>query len=133
MIAYQSARSMCSAGRKHRFGAAGIANLAVSNGFLQALLAANVPIAISTLATQLLNALIGYLTYGKYVFRARIRDFNSATRYTALASLLWVFNWVGIVAMQSSGVSKSLAAIAMVPPLAVTSYIIQRKWVFRKP
>ncbi len=112
---------------------AGLINLVVSNGFLQALLAANTPVAISTLATQILNGLFGYLTYGKYAFRASIRDLRSAARYTALAGLLWIANWGGIRALQSLGTPKSLGAIAMILPLAAISYIVQRKWVFRKP
>lgn len=120
-------------GRKRRFGIAGLVNLAVSNGFLQALLAANVPVAISTLATQVLNGVLGYLTYSKYTFKAPIRDLSSATKYTTLACLLWIMNWSGIRAIQGIGAPKSLGAIAMILPLAAASYIIQRNWVFRKP
>lgn len=112
---------------------AGLINLVVSNGFLQALLAANTPVAISTLATQIFNGLLGYLTYGKYAFRASVGEPGPATRYTALVGLLWIANWGGIRALQSLGTPKSFGAIAMILPLAVISYIVQCKWVFRKP
>ena len=133
MSIYQAVRSRIGTGRKRRFGIAGLINLVVSNGFLQALLAANTPVAISTLATQILNGLFGYLTYGKYAFRASIRDPRSAARYSALAGLLWIENWSGIRALHSLGTPKSLGAIVMILPLAAMSYIVQRKWVFRKP
>ena len=132
MSIYKVIRSRIGTGRKRRFGIAGLINLMVSNGFLQALLAANAPVAISTLATQILNGLLGYLTYGKYAFKASVRDLNSATRYTGLAGLLWIANWSGIKALESLGTPKSLGAIVMILPLAATSYIVQRKWVFRK-
>ena len=111
---------------------AGLINLLVSNGFLQALLAANAPVVISTLATQIFNGLFGYLTYGKYAFRASVLDMDSATRYSALTGLLWIVNWSGISALQSLDAPKSIGAIAMILPLASLSYIIQRKWVFRR-
>jgi putative flippase GtrA len=130
---YQAIKADSGTGRKRRFGAAGLLNLAVSNGFLQALLASNVPVGISALATQILNSTLGYLTYGKYAFRAPIRNSNSAAKYSALAGFLWIMNWGGITAIQSCGAPKSLGAIAMILPLATTSYLAQRKWVFKKP
>jgi hypothetical protein len=133
MIIYQTISAGSGTGRKRRFGAAGLLSLAVCNGFLQALLAANVPVAASTLATQILNGFLGYLTYGKYAFIASIRNFDSAWKYTAMACLLWITNWSGIRAMQGFGAPKYLGAIAMILPLAAISYIIQRTWVFRKP
>ena len=80
MSIYQAVRPRIGTGRKRRFGMAGLINLVVSNSFLQALLAANTPVAISTLATQIFNGLLGYVTYGKYAFRATVRDPESATR-----------------------------------------------------
>jgi putative flippase GtrA len=133
MSIYQAVRSRIGTGRKRRFGVAGLINLVVCNGFLQALLAANTPVAISTLLAQIVNGLLGYLTYGKYAFRASIRDLEAAKKYTALAGLLWIGNWSGISALQNLGTPKSLGSIAMILPLAATSFIVQRKWVFRKP
>ena len=122
-----------SLGRKRRFGLAGIANLVASNVFLQALLALSLPIAFATFFAQAFNALIGYFTYGRIAFNAPIGNLCFARRYAALASFLWVANWGGIKTFQVIGVSRAVGAVVMVAPLAMLSYIIQLKWVFKRP
>lgn len=133
MSIFQPVRLRIGSGKKRRFGLAGLINLTVCNGILQVLLASNAPVGASTLTTQILNGLLGYLSYGKYAFKASVRNLDTATRYATLSCLLWIANWSGIGALQNLGTPKSLGAIAMILPLAATSYLIQHKWVFRKP
>lgn len=120
-------------GEKRRFGAAGITNAAASNLVLQALLAMQVPIAISTLLAQAFNTCFGYISYGKYAFKASVRDHRAAIRYGTMACLLWFTNWGGIKTMETTGISKSTGALIMILPLAIVSFTIQQRWVFRKP
>ena len=48
-------------GRKRRFGAAGLLNVAITNLVLQALLASSaVSVIMATLASQALNTVLGY-------------------------------------------------------------------------
>jgi putative flippase GtrA len=119
-------------GQKRRFSAAGMTNIAASNAVLQALLALNAPVSISTLITQVFNACIGYITYGKYAFRTPINNPQAVVRYTAMAGSLWFANWGGIRALEQLRVPKTAGALIMILPLAIISYLIQLRWVFRQ-
>ena len=120
-------------GRKRRFGIAGAANVILTNAVLQALLASNVVnIAVATLTSQAVNTIFGYTIYGKLVFRAQgLRQKKPVIRYTLLMTAMWILNTGGIELGATANISKNIAALAMVPVLAVLSYVAQKNWVFR--
>ncbi len=120
-------------GQKRRFGLAGITNVILTNAVLQALLASNVVnIAVAAFASQAVNTILGYTIYGKLVFRAqRLRQKKPVIRYTLLMTAMWILNTGGIELGATANISKNIAALAMVPILAVLSYIAQKNWVFR--
>ena len=119
-------------GRKRRFGAAGIANVAVTNLVLQLLLLIPaVPSWLCTLISQLINGTAGYLLYGKFVFRTTsLRDIRPGARYAICQLALWLLNWGGLIVGETIGLPRSLAAILAIPILAIMSYTIQKRWVF---
>ena len=120
-------------GQKRRFGLAGITNVILTNAVLQALLASNVVnIAVATLTSQAVNTIFGYTIYGKLVFRAQgLRQKKQVIQYTLLMTAMWILNTGGIELGATANISKNIAALAMVPILAVLSYIAQKNWVFR--
>lgn len=120
-------------GRKRRFGIAGAANVILTNAVLQALLASNVVnIAVATLTSQAVNTIFGYTIYGKLVFRAQgLTQKKQVIRYTLLMTAMWILNTGGIELGATANISKNIAALAMVPVLAVLSYVAQKNWVFR--
>ena len=120
-------------GRKRRFGIAGAANVILTNAVLQALLASNVVnIAVAALTSQAVNTIFGYTIYGKLVFRAQgLRQKKPVIRYTLLMTAMWILNTGGIELGATANISKNIAALAMVPLLAVLSYLAQKNWVFR--
>jgi putative flippase GtrA len=121
-------------GQKRRFGIAGIINVLITNAALQALLASNLAsIAIATLISQSINTILGYTIYGKLVFRAKgLRERVPVIRYGFLMIGMWLINAAGIELGSTLSLSKNVAAILMIPCLAVLSYITQKHWVFRK-
>ena len=119
-------------GQKRRFGIAGAANVAATNIVLQIMLASNVfSTSFCTFTSQLFNGTLGYLIYGKLVFKAEgLRDHKPAIKYSLLLLGMWILNTAGIKFGIYTGLSKSMSALAMIPLLAVTSYVIQKSWVF---
>lgn len=121
-------------GRKRRFGITGILNVLITNIILQFSLAAGMSIALSTLISQLFNGLCGYFLYGTLVFRqGNPRSWATPLRYGVLFMGLWFSNWAGISLLQSWVTSRNLAAILMIPILAILSYFTQKHWVFAAP
>jgi putative flippase GtrA len=123
-----------SGGRKRRFGLAGVANVALTNLLLQLLLLfPALPAWFCTLVTQAINGTIGYLLYGKWVFRVSgLRDRKQALRYGFTQGLLWTFNWGAIATGASTGMNRNLTAALAIPALALISYLAQKHWIFCK-
>ena len=121
-------------GQKRRFGIAGIINVIITNAVLQALLASNIPsIALATLISQSINMILGYSIYGKLVFRAKgLKQKKPFIRYALLMIGMWLLNAIGIELGAAVSLSRNIAALFMVPCLAVLSYIGQKRWVFSK-
>jgi len=123
-----------SGGRKRRFGIAGVANVALTNLLLQLmLLVPSLPAWFCTFVTQVINGTIGYLLYGKWVFRAsELRDRKQALRYGLIQGLLWTLNWGAIATGTSTGINRNFTAALAIPALALISYLAQKHWIFRK-
>ena len=120
-------------GRKRRFGFAGLLNVAITNLVLQCLLASTtVSTLLATLIGQAINTALGYAIYGKLVFRAKgLRHHKPALKYLSLMTAIWLLNSIAIEAATSIGIARNLTAAAMIPVLAVVSYLAQKSWVFR--
>ena len=120
-------------GQKRRFGIAGIINVLITNVVLQSLLASNqVSVSTAALASQTVNTALGYLIYGKIVFKNKgLRQHQPMARYLILMAGMWAVNTIGIEASQILSINKNIAAIALIPALAVLSFIGQKYWVFK--
>ncbi len=117
-------------GRKRRFVGYGALNVLLTNLVLQGLLLV-LNTGLATLLSQLLNVGLGFVLYGKRVFRVERLQKRAAFRYLLLALLLWWANWAGIAALVGSGLQRNLAALLLVPFLAALSYTVQKLLVFR--
>ena len=125
--------TISSHGRKRRFGVAGACNVLITNIILQVLLNNNLTsVAIATLTSQFVNTILGYLTYGKIVFRAEsIRSNRPIIRYIILMTGMWILNTAGIAAGINMGFQENITAAVLIPLLAIVSYLSQKLWVFR--
>ena len=116
-------------GRKRRFLLFGIVNVLITNFLLQLALLL-MPIPLATLLSQTVNVSLGFVLYGRYVFRVQRLRKRSAWRYLLLAVLMWWTNWLGIELFAGLGVTQNFAAALMVPFLAALSYLAQKRVVF---
>jgi hypothetical protein len=121
---------MAGPGRKRRFLLFGAVNVLITNLALQGLLLV-ASTGFATFLSQLLNVSIGFVLYGKGVFRVDRLQRRSAFAYGLLALLLWWVNWAGISVLVGLGCARHLAALLLVPALAVLSYAAQKLVVFR--
>jgi putative flippase GtrA len=118
-----------SPGRKRRFLSLGALNVLLTNLILQALLLV-LSTGLATLLSQLVNVALGFVLYGRWVFRVERLQKRAALRYGLLALCLWWGNWLGINGLAGLGWSRNLAALALVPGLAAVSYAVQKVLVF---
>ena len=120
-------------GTKRRFAIAGALNALLTNLTLQTLLLIqSLPSSACTMLSQFMNATIGYTIYGRWVFRVNSSMRLNALRYLALQTNLWLLNWMIISLGEQLRLPRNDAALAGILPLAVTSFIAQKNWVFRK-
>ena len=118
-------------GRKRRFLGYGALNVLVTNLALQGLLLV-LGTALATFLSQLLNVGLGFVLYGKRVFRVERLQKRSALSYALMALGLWWCNWAGISLLAGWGLSRNLAALLLIPVLAALSYTVQKLVVFRQ-
>ena len=118
-------------GRKRRFLGYGALNVLATNLVLQGLLLV-LGTGLATFLSQLLNVGLGFVLYGKRVFRVDRLQKRSALAYALMALALWWCNWAGISLLAGWGFSRNLAALLLIPVLAVLSYTVQKLVVFRQ-
>ena len=102
-----------------------------TNLALQGLLLVTGP-GLATFLSQLLNVVLGFVLYGKHVFRVEKFRKKSVLAYSMLALTLWACNWGGIYMLISLGFASNIAALTMIPALAAFSYTVQRCFVFTR-
>ena len=112
--------------RWFRFVVAGAGNTLLSQALLVLLLGV-IPVGAATLVSQVLHACCGYLTSAKAVFK-RV---GSPWRYGAMVAVCWLLQWQALAGLLRAGLPRTLAVAMLVPVLALTSYGLQRRLVFR--
>ena len=81
----------------------------------------------NTLVSQLLHAGCGYLTIARGVFGCS----GSPQRYVLGVALSWLLQWQALAGLLRAGLPRSQAVALLVPVLAITSYGLQKRLVFR--
>ena len=118
-------------GRKRRFLGYGALNVLATNVVLQGLLLV-MGTGLATFLSQLLNVGLGFVLYGKRVFRVERLQKRSALSYALMALCLWWCNWAGIDWLAGLGLTRNLAALMLIPVLAALSYAVQKLVIFRQ-
>tara|TARA_B100000242_G_C42997376_1_gene463285 strand:+ start:277 stop:507 length:231 start_codon:yes stop_codon:yes gene_type:complete len=72
----------------------------------------------------------GFFIYGKFVFNNKSLTILKLVKYVFSTLWIWIFNWFGIYFLSINGIKKNIAAILLIPLLALVSYLIQKKKVF---
>ena len=119
-------------GRKRRFLISGIINTLITNLVLQALLISETAsVGMATFISQICNGCVGYIVYGNLVFNSNSsKRIKTIIRYCSWLTVSWLINWLGIALLSSRGLMENLGGVIMIGPLACTSYIIQKNWIF---
>ena len=110
----------------------GIINFTITNIILQiSLLFLNVW--ISAILSQIINTLIGYQLYSRYVFR--IDNYRSSfyLKYISFALIIYFLNAKLIILLSSIFlISNNLSALILVPFLTSFSFLFQKFLIFKK-
>ena len=107
----------------------GLVNVLITNLLLQILLLF-FPIFFATLISQIFNLNFGFYIYGLKVFKVEFLGKKIYLKYLFLHLLIWILNWFLINFIYSFNISKNLAALFVVPFLALISYVYQKNIVF---
>ena len=86
----------------------------------------------ATFFSQIFNLNFGFFLYGAKVFKFKSLGINIYFKYLQFHIILWVLNWILIKFISSYNVSKNLAALFVLPFLALISFVYQKNIVFIK-
>ena len=120
-------------GQKRLFLSCGLINIIVTNLFLQLFLSTSyISTSVATLFSQVINMLLGYFIYGRFVFKKRelfLKKFF--IKYLLLMIIIWFTNSYCIFLLEFAGFERSIAALFLITPLAFISFIVQRFLIFK--
>lgn len=110
----------------------GLINIFFTNLILQISLL-HLPIWLSTFLSQIINLLLGFYLYGKFVFKKNTKSLKKFFKYLIIAIFSWIINTSLIYILSKLiGYSENLAAIIVIPILAIYSFLAQKYFVFKK-
>ena len=109
----------------------GLINLLITNFLLQISLLF-LPTIFATFISQIFNLNFGFYLYGLKVFKVKFLGKKIYFKYLFFHIFLWMLNWFLINFIYSFNISKNLAALFVVPFLALISFIYQKNIVFTK-
>ncbi len=110
----------------------GLINLFFTNLNLQISLL-YLPIWLCTLLSQIINLLIGFYLYGKFVFKKNTKSLKNFFKYLLIAIFSWILNTTLIYILSIMiGYSENFAAIIVIPILVIYSFLAQKYFVFKK-
>ena len=107
----------------------GILNTFLTNILLQITLFF-FPIIVSTLISQIFNLNFGYYLYGKKVFQVKYFRKAQYLKYLISNFIIWNINWILIIGLNSYNISKNIAALIVIPFLALISFMYQKYFIF---
>ena len=117
--------------KKQLFIFYGLINTIFTNLLLQILLIF-LSTVFSTFISQIFNLNFGYYLYTKKVFKVKIIKRNQFINYSIMNFLIWNINWFFIDIINKIGFSKNLAALLIIPLLALVSYLCQNYIIFKR-
>ena len=117
--------------KKFLFLIYGLVNVLITNFLLQIFLFFT-PTFFATLLSQIFNLNFGFYSYGLKVFKVKFLGKKIYFKYLSFHLFLWILNWFLINFIYSFNISKNLAALFVVPFLALISYVYQKNIVFIK-
>ena len=88
---------------------------------------------LATLISQILNFIIGYFLYSKYVFKVKIGSKLRLLKFLILSISTWYINLFLIVSFSNYfSISSNLGAVLAIPIIVIFSFFSQRFFIFKK-
>ena len=110
----------------------GILNFVITNIILQILLLF-LNVWTSAILSQIINSLVGYQLYSRYVFKINTYKNYLFIKYILFAFITYILNAKLIILISTNFlISKNQAAFILVPFLASFSFCSQKFFVFKK-
>ena len=110
----------------------GFLNFLITNIVLQIMLIFYA-IPLATFVSQVINLIIGYVLYGKFVFGVKRSNYSFFIKYLFLAFLSWQLNSLSIIILFNKFlISKKISALIMIPVVTIFSFSVQKYYVFAK-
>ena len=110
----------------------GFLNFLITNIVLQIMLIFYA-IPLATFVSQVVNLIIGYVLYGKFVFGVKRSNYSFFIKYLFLAFLSWQLNSLSIIILFNKFfISKKISALIMIPIVTIFSFSVQKYYVFAK-
>ena len=110
----------------------GILNFVITNIILQILLLF-LNVWTSAILSQIINSLVGYQLYSRYVFKLNTYKNYLFIKYIIFAFITYILNAKLIILISTNFlISKNLSALFLVPFLASFSFFSQKFFVFKK-
>ena len=110
----------------------GILNFLITNIILQILLLF-LDVWTSAILSQIINSLVGYQLYSRYVFKINTYKNYLFIKYILFAFITYILNAKLIILISKNFlISKNLSALILVPFLASFSFFSQKFFVFKK-
>ena len=116
-----------------KFSAASLASFAVDYGMFCLLSALTGAVALSNVLARIVSGSVNYTLNRKLVFESRAGVGRSLLQYAALACSILAVNTLCLWLLASKlGVNRYAAKLAVEAVLFIVSYLVQKRWIFRK-
>ena len=116
---------------KIRFIILGLINILITNIFLQIIILL-LPLWISTFLSQMFNMILGFFIYANLVFKLGEKNLKVFIKYFLFSIFIWNFNAFLISILNFHlNIDIRISAILTIPLLAILSFYIQKKVIFK--
>ena len=89
------------------------------------------PIILATSFSQIIYVVLGFHLYRTKVFKIKKINKYNIQRFLLMSLILWLINFYGINFLNIFITNKNLCAILMIPILAISSFSIQKNFIFK--
>ena len=89
------------------------------------------PTILATSFSQIIYIVLGFHLYSSKVFKIKKRNNNHIQRFLLMSLILWLINFYGINFFNIFIINKNICASLMIPFLAISSFSIQKYFIFK--
>ncbi|WP_158808261.1 GtrA family protein [Beijerinckia sp. L45] len=114
-----------------RFGLTGVLNTVFGYGFFVLLLACGTPAFPALVVASVAGVAFNFQTSRRLVFQSS--ESGRSLRFVLIYLILFVINYAAFTALRWTGLADWSAQGALVLPMALLSFLMQRVIVFREP